>query len=99
MNSTKHTRLLVIVSFLLGFGFGGTVLHYAHAQGLMGLTASVNQIGGALGEMQKNIDGLQKNMTTIKQAKEQLSKLPSSQADTIKKEEESLKNSVPGMGR
>jgi len=99
MNNKKSNSALVIVSFLLGFVLGGIMLHYAQAQGLTGLTGSVNQIGGALGEMQKNIDGLQKNMTTIKQAKEQLSKLPFSQGDTIKKDEESLKNSIPGMGK
>ena len=99
MTTKKSTSGLIIVSFLLGFGLGGIMLHYAHAQGLMGLTASVNQIGSALGEMQKNMDGLQKSMTTIKQAKDQLSKLPASEGDTLKKEGESLKNTIPGLGK
>lgn len=68
-------KIQLIIVFLMGFGFGGLSLHYAHAQGLMGLSASVKQIGSALVEMQKNVDDLQKNMGTIKQAKEKLTTL------------------------
>ena len=38
---------------------------------LFRVKASVSQIGTALIEMQKNVDALQKNMGTIKQAKDQ----------------------------
>lgn len=49
----------------------------ASAQGLFGIKDSVTQIGTSLIEMQKNVDALQKNMTSIKQAKDQLSTLAS----------------------
>jgi hypothetical protein len=68
-------KVRLIIAFLMGVGFGGLSLHYAHAQGLLGLSASVKQIGSALVEMQKNVDDLQKNMGTIKQAKEKLTTL------------------------
>jgi len=49
--------------------------------------------------MQKNVDALQKNMGTIKQAKDQLSSLSPAGGDTIKKMGESLKQLIPGLGR
>jgi hypothetical protein len=49
--------------------------------------------------MQKNMDALQKNMGTIKQAKDQLASLSPAGGDAIKKEEESLKELIPGMGK
>ena len=74
-------------------------MHVASAQGLFGLKTSVTQIGSALVEMQKNVDALQKNMGTIKQAKDQLASLSPAGGDAIKKEEESLKELIPGMGK
>ena len=51
-------------------------MDYASAEGLFGVTASVKQIGSALVDMQKeDVDELQKNMGTIKHAKEQLAAL------------------------
>ena len=100
MKSTRPTALFTITAFLLGFGLGGVSIHYASAQGMFGVTASVKQIGTALIEMQKNVDELQKNMGTIKQAKEQLAALaPEGGTDAIKKEGESLKKFLPGMGQ
>jgi len=74
-------------------------LHVASAQGLLGLKTSVSQIGSALVEMQKNVDDLQKNMNTIKQAKDQLSSLSPAGGDTIKKDGESLKQLLPGLSQ
>jgi hypothetical protein len=100
MQYTRPTALFTIAAFLLGFGLGGASMHYASAEGLFGVTASVKQIGSALVDMQKNIDELQKNMGTIKHAKEQLAALaPESGGDAIKKEGESLKKMLPGMGQ
>ena len=77
MTTARSMSIFVIASFLLGFGLGGLSLHVASAQGLLGIKTHVSQIGSALVEMQKNVDELQKNMNTIKQAKDQLSSLPS----------------------
>ena len=85
--------------FLLGFGWGGLSLHVASAQGLFGLKTSISQIGSALVDMQKNVDALQKNMGTIKQAKDQLSSLSPAGVDAIKKEGESLRELIPGLGQ
>jgi hypothetical protein len=49
--------------------------------------------------MQKNVDALQENMGTIKQAKDQLASLSPAGGDAIKKEGESLRDFVPGMGK
>ena len=49
--------------------------------------------------MQKNVDALQKNMGTIKQAKDQLSSLSPVGGDAIKDKGESLKQLIPGMGQ
>ncbi len=59
----------------------------------------MTQIGSALVEMQKNVDDLQKNMGTIKQAKDQLSSLSPAGGDAIEKEGESLKQMIPGFGQ
>ena len=99
MTAARSTYIFSITAFLLGFGLGGLSLHVATAQGLFGLKTSITQIGSALIEMQKNVDALQKNMGTIKQAKDQLSSLPPAGGDAIKKEEESLKELIPGMGK
>ncbi|HZC80296.1 MAG TPA: hypothetical protein VE222_01025 [Nitrospiraceae bacterium] len=99
MTAARSTYIVSITAFLLGFGLGGLSLHVATAQGLFGLKTSITQIGSALIEMQKNVDALQKNMGTIKQAKDQLSSLPPAGGDAIKKEEESLKELIPGMGK
>jgi hypothetical protein len=99
MTAPRSTYIFSITAFLLGFGLGGLSLHVATAQGLFGLKTSITQIGSALIEMQKNVDALQKNMGTIKQAKDQLSSLSPAGGDAIKKEEESLKELIPGMGK
>ncbi|MBH0187957.1 MAG: hypothetical protein HP493_03640 [Nitrospira sp.] len=77
MTAMRSISVIAIPAFLLGFGLGGVSLHVASAQGLFGLKDSVAQIGTSLIEMQKNVDALQKNMTSIKQAKDQLSTLAS----------------------
>ena len=99
MTAARSTYIFSITAFLLGFGLGGVSLHVASAQGLFGLKTSVTQIGSALIEMQKNVDALQKNMGTIKQAKDQLASLSPAGGDAIKKEGESLRDLVPGMGK
>jgi len=100
MQYPRPTAPFTIAAFMLGFGLGGASMHYAYAEGLFGVTASVKQIGNALVDMQKNVDELQKNMGTIKHAKEQLAALaPESGGDAMKKEEESLKKMLPGMGK
>jgi len=99
MKAAQSTYIFSITAFLLGFGLGGVSLHVASAQGLFGLKTSVTQIGSALVEMQKNVDALQKNMGTIKQAKDQLASLSPAGGDAIKKEGESLRDLVPGMGK
>lgn len=99
MNVTRQTTIAIVAAFLLGVGFGGASLHYAHAQGLLGLTTSIQQISGALVEMQKNFDALQKNMGTIKQAKDQLSSLSSLEGGQVPKDGESLKKMIPGLGQ
>ena len=99
MKAARSTYIFSITAFLLGFGLGGVSLHVASAQGLFGLKTSVTQIGSALVEMQKNVDALQKNMGTIKQAKDQLSALSPAGGDAIKKEGEALRDLVPGMSK
>jgi hypothetical protein len=99
MTATRSTYIFLIAAFLLGFGLGGVSLHVASAQGLFGLKTSISQIGSALVEMQKNVDALQKNMGTIKQAKDQLSSLSPAGGDAIKKGGESLKQLIPGLGQ
>ena len=99
MIATRSTYMFSIAAFLLGFGLGGLSLHVASAQGLLGLKTSVSQIGSALVEMQKNVDALQKNMGTIKQAKDELSNLSPAGGDALKKEGESLKQIIPGFGQ
>jgi hypothetical protein len=97
----KHTAIMTITAFLLGFGVGGLSLHYASAQGILGLSTSVNQLGSALVDMQKNVDDLQKNMGTVKQIKEQLTSLsPQGGGGTpggeqLKKGSDSLKGMMP----
>jgi len=104
MTATRSTYIFSIAAFLLGFGLGGLLLHIASAQGFLGLKTSVSQIGSALIEMQKNVDALQKNMGTIKQAKDELSSLSPAGGDAFKKEGESLKQvipekMIPGLGQ
>jgi hypothetical protein len=91
---------MVMTAFLMGFGLGGLSLHYAAAQGIFGLSTSVSQLGSALVDMQKNVDGLQKNMGTIKQVKEQLTSLsPQSGGipggEQMKKGSDSMKELMP----
>ena len=99
MINMRQASVLTIAAFLLGFALGGVSLHYAQAQGLLGLSTSVKQIGQALVEMQKNVDDLQKNMGTLKQAKEQLTSLSSGGGESIPKDGDSLKKLIPGMGQ
>ena len=99
MTATRSTYIFSMATFLLGFGLGGFSLHVASAEGLFGLKTSISQIGSALVEMQKNVDALQKNMGTLKQAKDQLSSLSPAEGDALKKEGESLKQLIPGLGQ
>jgi hypothetical protein len=98
MINIRRCTVLTIVVFFLGFASGGVSLHYAQAQGLLGLSTSVKQIGQALVEMQKNVDDLQKNMGTLKQAKEQLTSLAPG-GESIPKDSDSLKKAFPGLGQ
>jgi hypothetical protein len=100
MKKRSYTSIMIMMAFLLGFGIGGLSLHYASAQGMFGLSTSVNQLGSALVDMQKNVDDLQKNMGTVKQVKEQLTSLSPQGGglpgeDKLKKGSESLKDMVP----
>ena len=99
MINTRWATVFTIGVFFLGFALGGVSLHYAQAQGLMGLTPSIQQIGTALTEMQKNVNDLQKNMGTLKQAKEQLTSLAPGGGESIPKDGDSLKKRIPGMGQ
>ena len=99
MINTRRSTVLTIAVFFLGFASGGVSLHYAQAQGLLGLSTSVKQIGQALVEMQKNVDDMQKNMGTIKQAKEQLTSLAPGGGESLPKDGDSLKKAIPGFGQ
>jgi hypothetical protein len=77
MQTTRLMSVFTLAAFLLGLVLGGISLHIVSAQNLPGMQSSVTQIGTALVEMQKNVDALQKNMNTIKQAKDQLTTLSS----------------------
>ena len=99
MITMRRSTVLTIAVFFLGFASGGVSLHYAQAQGLLGLSTSVKQIGQALVEMQKNVDDMQKNMGTIKQAKEQLTSLAPHGGESIPKDGDSLKKAIPGFGQ
>ena len=99
MTASRSTYIFSIALFLLGFGWGGVSLHVAAAQGLFGLKTSISQIGNALVEMQKNVDALQKNMGTIKEAKDQLSSLSPAGGDAMKDKGESMKKLIPGLGQ
>lgn len=92
MNNRRDLYLHVIPAFVLGVAFGGVSIHYAAAQGAFGM-ASVKQMGSALVEMQKNVDDLQKNMGTLKAAKDQLATASSEGGAGI------LKKAIPGMGQ
>ena len=92
MMNRPERSLYIIPAFVLGFAFGGVSIHYAADQGAFGM-ASVKQIGSALVEMQKNVDDLQKNMGTLKTAKDQLADLPADGATGL------LKKAIPGMGQ
>ncbi|MEO8045775.1 MAG: hypothetical protein ABI684_00675 [Nitrospirota bacterium] len=96
----KITSIMIVTAFLMGFGLGGLSLHYASAQGMFGLSTSVNQLGSALVDMQKNVDDLQKNMGTVKQIKDQLTSLSPQGGevpggDKLKKGSDTLKEMVP----
>ena len=99
MITMRRSTVLTIAVFFLGFASGGVSLHYAQAQGLLGLSTSVKQIGQALVEMQKNVDDLQKNMGTLKQAKEQLTSLTPGSGESLPKDGDSLKKAIPGFGQ
>jgi hypothetical protein len=100
MKDSSRTSIMLVTAFLLGFGLGGLSLHYASAQGILGLSTSVSQLGSALVEMQKNVDDLQKNMGTVKQVKDQLTSLSPqgggiSGGDKLKKGSDLLKDKMP----
>ena len=91
MNMWRTKTMAVATAFLLGFAMGGLSLHYAQAQGMLGLSASVKQIGTTLADMKKNVDALQQNMSTLTQVKEQLNALASPTDNPLLKEGESIK--------
>jgi hypothetical protein len=100
MKYSSRTSIMIVTAFLLGFGLGGLSLHYASAQGILGLSTSVSQLGSALVEMQKNVDDLQKNMGTVKQVKDQLTSLSPQGGgipggEQLKKGSGSLKDVMP----
>ena len=100
MKNRSRTSMMIITAFLTGFGLGGLSLHYAAAQGILGLSTSVSQLGSALVDMQKNVDDLQKNMGTVKQVKDQLSSLSpqgggTQGGDQLKKGSDALKDMTP----
>ncbi|MEO8341691.1 MAG: hypothetical protein ABI604_18640 [Nitrospirota bacterium] len=100
MKKRSYTSIMIMMALLLGFGLGGLSLHYASAQGMFGLSTSVNQLGSALVDMQKNVDDLQKNMGTVKQVKEQLTSLSPqggglSGGDKLKKGSDAFKDIAP----
>jgi hypothetical protein len=106
MHAQRWIPLAIVTAFLLGFAMGGMSVYHAQAQGLLGLSGSVQQIGTALADMKKNVDALQQNMGTLTQVKEQLSALASpgnnpllKEGDSLKQEGESLKKMVPGFGQ
>ena len=99
MITMRRSTVLTIAVFFLGYALGAISLHYAEAQGLLGLSGSVKQIGQALVEMQKNVDDLQKNMGTLKQAKEQLTSLTPGSGESLPKDGDSLKKAIPGLGQ
>lgn len=99
MRATRSAYLFSLVAFPLGFGLRGLSLHVASAQGLLGLKTAVSQIGNALVEMQKNVDNLQQNMNTIKQAKNQLSALSPAGGEPSKKMVNPSKQLIPGLGQ
>jgi hypothetical protein len=99
MIHVRFAAVLTTAAFLVGFALGGVSLRYAQAQGLMGLSTSVQQIGHALVEMQKNVDDLQKNIGTVKQAKDQLTTLVPRGGDSVPKDGDSFKKMIPGMGQ
>ena len=92
MNNTRSLYLHAIPAFVLGFALGGVSIHYAAEQGTFGM-ASVKQMGNALVEMQKNVDDLQKNMGTLKSAKDQWGALPTEGGAGM------FKKAIPGMGQ
>lgn len=106
MYALRSRTVAIVTAFLLGFGVGGVSLHYAHAQGLLGLSGSVKQIGSTLADMKKNVDALQQNMVTLTQVKNQLSALASpsgnplfKEGESLKQEGESLQKMIPGLGQ
>src|SRR5262245_12191549 len=54
--------------FLCGFVLGSVSQHSAQAQvpGMGGALGSVSELGSSIGEIQQHIEGLQKNVTTLK---------------------------------
>jgi hypothetical protein len=40
MKNSVRTSIVIVTTFLLGFGLGGVSLHYASAQGMFGLSTS-----------------------------------------------------------
>lgn len=100
MKDSSRTSIMIVTAFFLGFGLGGLSLHYASAQGILGLSTSVSRLGSALVEMQKNVDDLQKNMGTVKQVKDQLTSLSpqgggTPGGDKLKKGSDLLKDKMP----
>ena len=68
---------MLLGAFTLGYVYGSATQQRAHAQGLGGLLDQAGRAGGVLGtaaqlgssvvEMQGHVNGLQKNLDTLKQ--------------------------------
>jgi len=100
MHALRSKTVALAMAFLLGFGMGGLCLHYAQAQGLLGLGDSVKQMGTTLADMKKNMDALQQNMATLTNVKEQLNSLASTSGNPLLKQEgEAIQKLMPGFGQ
>jgi hypothetical protein len=106
MYTISRTKLMIVPAFLLGFGMGGTSLYVAEAQGLLGLSGSIQHFGATLSDMKKNVDALQQNMASFTKVKDQLTSLTSlssnpvaKEGETLKQEGQSFQKMIPGFGQ
>ena len=66
--SQQSMRRWVFVSLLGGFVLGSVSQRSAQAQvpGMGGALGSVQELGTSIGEIQQHVEGLQKNLTSLK---------------------------------
>ncbi len=86
MKFTSKSRLMIavgiVVVFLLGYLCGSMTQQYAAAQGIGGMLEKAGKMGGPVGsaaqlgssivEMQDHVNGLQKNIDTLKKVQSAL---------------------------